>query len=70
MKGASPLKDCILNVRISQKTKLQLEKLAELNLDSKSSYLSRLISSTYHKYFDMNGELKDDYKASFCNDHL
>lgn len=55
-----------LHIRLSQTQKLRLQKLAELSHYSISQYISRLIDSTYFRYFDKEGNLiYEDEKTNF-----
>lgn len=56
-------KDQYLHIRISAERKKQLFRLSEFVCLSSSSYLDRLIESTYFKFFDKEGNFIADNKT-------
>lgn len=56
-----------LHIRLSLTQKLRLQKLAELSHYSISQYVSRLIDSTYFRFFDKEGNLLNEDKETNIN---
>lgn len=65
----SDLKTEYLHIRITQKNKIMLKMLADLNHDTISSYINRLIPSIYYRIFD-EGDHKNENSTSDFYDIL
>lgn len=61
------LKTTFLHMRLSPEREKQLNILAKFCQMSKSAYIDRLISSTYYRFFDKEGNLLEDKESNINN---